>query len=388
MQAAVVVINQDHLSLIRLANAQLSPRIALRLLRCFSAQLPLLFTADNDAFLQVDGLSLRHLEKLRDPANVPSKEQMKWCEQPNSFIITADHPEYPGSLNDLTDPPAILFGNGNLEERDRFAVAIVGSRHATPYGKAVAEQFAQGLSKAGLTVVSGGARGIDTSVHRSTIRSGGRAAAILGCGPDVAYPPENAALFQEITHQGAVISEYPPGAQPDAWHFPARNRIISGISQVTVVVEASASSGALITAKTAVEQGRSVLAVPGNIDRPASEGCNALIREGISPALSVEDILQALGALNLGTGPTVQGVLNLDDEANSEQFSPLPLDITASQEALLRQLDLSPRHIDAIATSCDIPISVVTVELTMLELRGLARRLPGNHFVRAGLQRK
>ena len=387
VQAAAVAINQDQSSLIRLANAQLSPRIALRLLRCFSAQLPFLFTAPNEAFLQVEGLSLRHLEKLRDPSNVPTREQLRWCEAPGSRIITAEDSEYPAGLNDLVDPPAMLFINGNLEERDRFAVAIVGSRHATPYGKAVAEQFATGLSRAGLTVVSGGARGIDTAVHRSTVHSGGRAVAILGCGPDVAYPPENASLFQEIASQGAVISEYPPGAQPDAWHFPARNRIISGLSQVTVVVEASDSSGALITARTAIEQGRAVLAVPGNIDRPASEGCNALIREGISPALGGEDILQAMGAGNLSAAPS-QGVFNLDIDSGTDSVIITPKDVTPVQEALLRQLDLSPRHVDSIASSCSIPIATVSVELTMLEMKGLAKRLPGNHFVRAGLDRR
>ncbi len=386
MRATVVVISNDHLSLVRLANAQLSPRIALRLLRCFSAQLPLIFSAPNEDFLNVEGLNLRHLEKLRDPSNIPTREQAQWCELPHSFIVTADEDVYPSGLHDLVDPPAILFGSGTLEERDRFAVAIVGSRHATPYGKAVAEQFSAALSRAGLTVVSGGARGIDTAVHRSTLKAGGRPIAILGCGPDVAYPPENLSLFQEISQQGTILSEYPPGSQPDAWHFPARNRIISGLTQVTVVVEASASSGALITARTAIDQGRSVLAVPGNIDRPASEGCNALIREGIAPALSVEDILQVLGAGTLRSS-SLQGALNLDGSSDTDFVQPVPADLTQTQDLLIRQLDLTPRHIDAIALACLIPISVVSVELTLFEMKGLARRLPGNHFVRAGLER-
>ena len=215
-------------------------------------------------------------------------------------VIEYDGPAYPEGLLDLEDPPP-LYVLG--ETTTAPAVAVVGTRQCTRYGMSLAEGFGHALARAGWTTVSGMARGIDAAAHHGTLRGKGRAVAVLGSGVDVVYPVENANLYQSIlAGGGAIISEYPPGTRPDRWRFPARNRIIAGISSAVVVVEAGVKGGALITARLAAEMGRPVLVVPGDVDRPASVGCNRLIRDGAHPVLGVEDLLTEL-ELILGKRP-------------------------------------------------------------------------------------
>ena len=183
-----------------------------------------------------------------------------------------ESPDYPAALAGLPDPPPYLFVRGTIEERDRAAVAIVGTRHATEYGKGIAAKLASDLAQRGVTVVSGLARGVDTQAHKGAVDAGGRTFAVCGCGLDVAYPSENRTLMEQIENAGACVSEFAPTVHPESWHFPARNRIISGLSVGVVVVEAAERSGALITADFALEQGREVFAVPGNIHKAQSKG--------------------------------------------------------------------------------------------------------------------
>lgn len=228
---------------------------------------------------------------------------------------------YPMGLLDLEDPPSLYVLGGTSEAP---AVAVVGTRRCTRYGLSLATAFGAALSGAGWTTVSGMARGIDAAAHRGTLRAGGEAVAVLGSGVDVIYPAENADLYHMILDgRGAVMSEYPPGTRPDRWHFPARNRIIAAIASAVVVVEAGEKGGALITARLAAELGRPVLVVPGDVDRPASVGCNRLIRDGAHPVLGVEDLNAEL-ELILGPAPRPQPIADGEIPATGVALEDLP----------------------------------------------------------------
>ncbi|MDW8052095.1 MAG: DNA-processing protein DprA [Armatimonadota bacterium] len=297
----------------------------------------------------------------REPITVP-----KALEISEVRLVVLGDSEYPRPLEVLPDPPPALFVWGTLHERDRFAVSVVGTRAPSAYGRMVAERFTRDLCEAGLTIVSGGAVGIDTIAHRTALEAGGRTIAILGSGLGYLYPSENRALFRQIAESGgAVVSEYFWDAAPDAWRFPVRNRLIAAWGLGTLVVEAPETSGALITARLAGEYGREVFAVPGSIDNPKSKGCHALIKDGAMLVESAEDILR---------------VFKIQSEPRPHAPS-LPL-LTEVQEKLLNALDLEPRHVDAIARQLGLPVHVAQAELTMLELQGLARRMPGGTFVR------
>ncbi len=303
------------------------------------------------------------IERLRnEPAKLP-----RAVEEGIVRLITQGEGEYPPPLREqLEDPPPALWVWGEIAERDRFAVSIVGTRRPTSYGRMVTERFVRDLCEAGLTIISGGAEGIDTVAHQTALEHGGRTVAILGSGLGKLYPPSNRRLFQQIAESGgAVISEYGYYASPDAWRFPNRNRLIAGWGLATVVIEAPEASGAIITARIAGELGREVFAVPGSIDNPASKGCHALIKDGAGLVESGHDILDAL---RIHSEP-------------KERTPNLPL-LTEVQERLLSVLNLQPQHLDQLARLADMPIHQVQVELTTLEMLGLARRMPGGTFVR------
>ncbi|MCS7300312.1 MAG: DNA-processing protein DprA [Fimbriimonadales bacterium] len=328
---------------------------------------------DPDGVLSASPAALREVPGIRE-ADVAAIERVAQepVEMPALLtsgaarLIPVSDPDYPRTLEVLPDPPLTLFVWGTLQERDRFAVAIVGTRKPSAYGRMVAERFTRDLCEAGLTIVSGGALGIDTVAHRTALEAGGRTIAILGSGLGNLYPAENRALFQRIAESGgAVVSEYGWRAAPDAWRFPVRNRLIAAWALGTLVVEAPEASGALITARLAAEYGRELFAIPGSIDNPKSKGCHALIKDGAALVDSAADILHAL---------------NLKPEPR-ERTLHLPL-LTETQEKLLSALDLEPRHLDALARQVGLPIHLVQAELTMLEMHGLARRLPGGAFVR------
>jgi len=276
---------------------------------------------------------------------------------------------FPERLNHLHHPPPLLFLRGDASLLHAPAVAIVGSRKASEYGRGMARSMGEGLARAGVAVVSGLALGIDGAAHPGPLAAGGGAIAVLGCGPDVAYPPYHRRLFRDILERGLVVSEFLPGEAPLPHHFPRRNRLIAGLSEAVVVVEAARKSGALITVEHALELGRDVFAVPGTVGRPRSEGANALIRDGAGLVTSAHDIL-------LGTG-----LAGASPEARSRDRIPSGMD--ARQRALWDALEAEPDHIDLLARRARLDIATAAATLSVMEVHGWVRRAPGLRFARA-----
>ena len=287
-------------------------------------------------------------------------------------IITRADENYPASLATIVDPPPVLYMRGALRSQDAVAVAIVGSRYASPYGVTTAERLAGELAARGVAIISGLARGIDAAAHRGALRAGGRTLAVLGSGLLRLYPEEHEALAQQIAASGAVISEFPLDTPPLRQHFPRRNRLISGLALGVIVVEAAQRSGALITADLALEQGREVFAVPGTVDALTSRGTNALLRDGARWASSAEDVLEAL-AVETATPSTM-----VSPSAQAVAAPPL-----ADEESqLFDRLSDEPQSIDELATACTWPTARALVALTNLELKRLVKRLPGQRYMR------
>jgi len=315
-------------------------------------------------------LNEKRLAHLADVRGRDLSGALAALEKSGAHLVTLHETTYPANLRPLPDAPPVLFVRGELIPEDKFSLAIVGSRRATNYGQTLAHQFARDLTAHGLAIVSGGARGVDTFAHRGAVGAGGRTLAFLGCGVDVHYPSENRRLFDEIADgRGAVLSEFPLGTQPEPWRFPARNRLISGSSLGVLVIESPFDSGSLITAREAGDQGREVFAVPGPIDSGRSSGCHKLIQDGAKLVETVEDILGELGVLALrspGTSPTPTAIPVLPPE----------------QRRVLDMLTLQPRHLDGMINESGLTPPQVMGILTLLEMRGLAKRVPGNAFVR------
>jgi len=377
---------------LRLANLPFSSKLFSVLLECFDNDPQVIFEASDAELDSIPIFQARHLVTLRKPEFEATDRQLRWFERYGVRLLLPSHPEYPQALCTIPDPPPFLFIRGSLAEAKNNGVGIVGSRHATPYGKGVSERFGRELAGQGVTVVSGGAVGIDAAAHRGAVAAGGRTAAVLGCGLDVDYPKDNRDLFEKIIESGgALISEYTLGAQPESWRFPLRNRVISGMCLGVLVVEAPQKSGALITSQYAAEQGRTLMAVPGNIDRMSSVGSNELLRLGAVPILRTEDILEAVGLVTLRARPEHQTAFNLmetsipapsprkpEEPAPKVTFPALP----EKQQKLLQILSQTPQHIDALAQLCGMTAGEAGVEMTFLELDGLIRRLPGNAYIR------
>jgi DNA processing protein len=301
------------------------------------------------------------------------------CRKRSVDILLEGRDAYPSLLSRIDDPPGLLFIRGTLLPQDSLSVAIVGARHATAYGLKVAEQFGAGLARAGYTIVSGLARGIDAAAHRGAIKAGGRTIAVLGSGVLNVYPPEHADLAREVIDAGALISELPPLTDPNAGTFPQRNRIVSGLSLGVVVVQAADRSGALITARLATEQGREVFAVPGPIDCRMSRGCHELIRDGAKLVASVDDILEEFGPL-FETVTTADG--RAVKSAAELQLGDVEQRVLDAYDALAEG-DSKPVIIDEIVNSSGLTASQVLATIGVLEMRRLIRRLPGNQIARA-----
>jgi len=286
--------------------------------------------------------------------------------QANIKLLTWETPDYPSYLREIPTPPPLLYLQGDLLEQDRWAVAVVGTRRLTSYGRQVTRDLVAGLVQNNITVVSGLARGIDAVAHKTAVELGGRTLAVLGSGLDAIYPADNRALAQEITQgHGAIISEYGLGVQPEAKNFPPRNRIISGLSLGVIIVEAGERSGALITTNFALEQNRDVFAVPGNINSPASQGPNKLIQEGAKLVTRVEDVLEELNLHMVAERTAVQ----------------LVLPETAEEIALYTQLSAQPVHIDDLSRSTGLPSALVSSTLTLMELKGMVQQVGGMNYV-------
>ena len=280
-------------------------------------------------------------------------------------VLTWEDAAYPERLGALEQPPPVLYLRGAILPEDAWAVAVVGTRRVTRYGRQVAEEIGAALARQGITVVSGLARGVDGIAHRAALQAGGRTIAVLGSGVDHIYPPEHRRLAEEIITAGALVSDYPPGTPPDAANFPPRNRIIAGLALATVVVEAGETSGALVTARFAAEQGREVFAVPGGIYAPQSKGPNRLIKNGAHPFLSVDDLLEVLNITQV--------------EQYRQARLALPDDPVESK--LLSLLRDEPLHVDELRAQADLPVAQVSAALTMMELKGLVRQVGAMHYV-------
>lgn len=292
-------------------------------------------------------------------------EYLRRIENSGIKVITWEDVDYPARLKELDQPPPVLFLRGQIKEEDNLAVAIVGTRRMTTYGRQICEEISHTLAANGVTIVSGLARGIDAIAHESAVNVGGRTLAVLGSGVDRIYPPEHSRLSGKIEANGAVISDYAPGTPPDSANFPPRNRIISGLSKAVIVIEAGENSGSLITAAFAIEQGREVFAVPGPIHAPQSRGTNRLIQQGTRLLMSAGEILDYI--------QLTQSNRSLSTEKQ------LPMDTTES--LLYSMLSQDPQYIDDLAIAANLPIEKVSATLILLELKGLARQVGGMQYV-------
>ncbi len=294
------------------------------------------------------------------------------CARRTAFASCPKRATNTRALREIHDPPGILFVQGQLLPQDALSVAIVGARHATHYGLTQSERLAGSLARAGLTITSGLARGIDAAAHRGALAAGGRTIAVLGSGLLNVYPPEHAALAAEVIAQGALISEAPPRSPPLAGAFPQRNRIISGLSLGVVVVEASTKSGALISARHAMEQGRDVFAVPGRVDNRMAHGCHRLIRDGAKLVESAEDVLEELGPL----------VAPATSAAGHEVHHPAELLLNELEQQILNAIPSEPTTIDAVVAASGLATPQVLATISVLEMRHLVRRTSGTSVVR------
>jgi len=298
--------------------------------------------------------------------------QLQLCSDNNVGILLESHPQYPPLLNEIDDPPGVLFTRGDLLPADRLAVAIVGTRHATRYGIKIAAQLATSLANAGITVVSGMARGIDSAAHRAALEAGGRTVAVLASGVLKPYPPENVNLAERIAQQGCVLSEAAPTMPPISGMFPQRNRIISGMTLGTIVVEAAARSGALITARHAWEQNREVFAVPGPVDSRLSHGPHQLLRDGAKLVASIDDVLEELGPMAHET----------QREDGTTVRVPAEVSLNDVEQKVLQAINVQGSLIDEVTTTSGLPVHRVLSTIHVLEMRSLIRRVGGNRVAR------
>ncbi len=377
----------------------LSNQSKLALLHHFGSPEEVYFAGEED-HAQVEAITREQLTVLQDKSLLGVEEILHRCAEKDIFIITMDDALYPARLKNIYDPPILLYGRGKMPLfDDEVTIAMVGMRDASLYGLQCGEELGYDLARQGAVVVSGMAKGIDTACLRGALRAGGFACAVLGCGVDVIYPAENRRLYEDLVATGVVLSEYPPQTRPEGWHFPVRNRIMSGLSVGTVVVEAGETSGALITAASATEQGREVFCVPGAIHSPKSAGCHALIREGAILAAKAWDILSEyesrfphkLRHLHDAVPP----LPTLSGEQKAEPPAPVPpkvqrpklnvrkAGLTDDQIALLRTLPADvPLLTDELAERCDLPMRRVLSALTMLEIDGHVEKSGAQSFVR------
>jgi len=362
------------------------------------------YFAAAEAYEGIEELPAPQRALLENKSMARAEEILSECAKKEIFLITMADSTYPARLKNIYDPPILLYGRGKMPLfDDEVAVAVVGTRKCTPYGVACAEKLGYELTKQGALVVSGMARGIDAAAALGALRSGGMTCAVLGCGVDVVYPPENQRLYEDILATGVILSEYPPRTAPDGWRFPERNRIMSGLSVGSLVVEAPEHSGALITAEDALEQGREVFAVPGPIDAPESRGCHQLIREGAGLVTCAWDLLEEyvprfpdkLHRQNaplpkrpkLSDGP--QAPAKKADPAAEESAEKLPcidpaaVGLSQEQAAILCALDAQEAHLsDEVAEKTELPMHQVLSALTMLEIDGYVTRTDAQGFVR------
>jgi DNA processing protein len=324
------------------------------------------FQAGFDDLLAVDGIGTTRAKNIKEFSswNIV-EEQMKVMEKTGIACVCSCDQSYPEMLREVEDAPVVLYVKGDMQPQDRFSIAMVGSRKVTHYGASVAETISEKLALMGFTIVSGMARGIDSIAHQAALKAGGRTIAVLGSGLDVPYPPENKTLMDKIVVSGYVTSEFSPGTPPDKENFPRRNRLISGLSMGVLVVEAASESGALITARYALEQGREVFAVPGNITSSYSEGTNNLIKKGAVLTRKAEDIVEELA-------PVLKGFI--------KSYDKVKIEVTDEEQQICSLLSGEPKQVDDISRESRLPASQVLGILLGLELKGAVRQITGKRF--------
>ncbi len=310
----------------------------------------------------LDSVAMRAISQWR-PKISPDAEMEK-LERGGVKVLTCDDAGYPSRLREIYDYPPVLYIRGSLLPEDEWCLAVVGTRRASVYGKQVTDEIITDLAKSNITIVSGLARGIDTIAHQSALAAGGRSIAVLACGLDIVYPSENAGLARSIMEHGALVSEYPLGSQPRPENFPRRNRILSGLSLGVLVTEAGETSGALITARMALEQNREVFAIPGSILSPVSLGTNHLIQEGAKLVRDYTDILEELNLTAVARQMEMREILPESD----------------TEALMLQQLSAEPTHIDDVCRNTNLPAATVTSTLAMMELKGLVKQVGGMNY--------
>lgn len=345
---------------------------------------------------QIDGLTPDVRQQLIDGrSRAPLMQELELIEQHQCRIVTLNDDTYPPLLKQIDDPPVLLYIIGDFPLQHTPSIAIVGSRSPTEYGKTTSQQLSYQLAERGITVVSGFARGIDTCVHRGALEANGRTIAVFGCGLSIIYPETNRALAAEIIKSGALISEFPMTVPPRGKNFPRRNRVISGLTLGTLVVEASERSGSLITARHAAEQGREVFAIPGQIFSNVSRGTHSLINQGATLINSVDDLLDALpqdytqilGGESLEPPSAKQPDKIARPQSVEKRSTPTPqpkanLNLTPDEQTVLSAMGAASVHIDEITRVTQLPIGKVSSLLVMLELKGVVQQLPGKQFVK------
>jgi DNA processing protein len=330
--------------------------------------------ASKHQLLHVKGIGEETAESIANwEKNIDLNGELKRIADFGCRIVSQADPEYPELLRQIYDPPFVLYVKGTLTSKDKNSVAIVGSRMTTHYGIESARRLAYQLAYLGVTIVSGGARGIDTAAHQGALTGKGRTVVVLGTGINLVFPPENIELFERIAANGAIITQFPFNRPADKQTFPIRNRIVAGMTLGTLVVEANLTSGALITANFAIEYGRQVFAVPGQINSPRSKGCHDLIKKGAKLCESAEDILSEFEylfpATNRPPTPAETGVLPA-------------LELSTNEQQVYDCLDHQELNIDEVIRKTGLPSSAVSVALLSLEMKRLAKQLPGKLFVR------
>ena len=329
-----------------------------------------IFDAPDSALAEVEGIDSGHIKKLRDAQRLTDLEGIrKAMSATDVHLLTWGSEAYPALLSEIDGAPPSLFVEGGILREDDQAVAIVGTRKCSAYGRQVARRLAGDLARRGFTIISGMAEGIDGEAHRGALEAGGRTIAVMASGADITYPRSHRGLRQEIAGNGAVVTEFAFGAAPLRERFPSRNRVVSGLCMGVVVVEAPARSGALITARHAGEQGREVCAVPGNVTSPLSHGCHMLIKDGARLVEAAEDVVEGLGVM----------LEAVPERSRSSAEQP---ELTGDEAAIMKTLSFEPRQVDEIAEVTGLRTAAVNATLMMLEMKGLVRRFPGNTYVR------
>lgn len=350
----------------------IGPRTYQSLLDCFQTPAGIL-NATLSQLQQVPNVGPKLAMSLRvNGTEQAAREELVRVRSADVRLLVRGHDGYPPSLERIPDPPTVLYCLGTMLQTDQLAIGIVGSRHCTAYGRQQAYRLAQGLARAGVTVVSGLARGIDAEAHKGAIDAGGRTIAVCATGLGTVYPPEHVDLANSIRNQGCLLTESPMEQQPKSGLFPQRNRIISGLSLGVILVEAGRNSGALHTARHAMEQNREVFALPGRVDSEASFGCLDLIRDGATLIRGVDDVLGNLGPL----------VLPVQTASGETVRSPAELQLSDQQRLILNLVSVEPVLVDEVTREARIEASRVLSTLTILEMKRLVRRLPGGFVQR------